>query len=308
MKEIYKLYQGGCLEVMDELIAKGVVVDAIITDPPYGTTNCSWDSPIPFNNFIMQPKSKRSKKMVPIYRDEYILQELKKGRDYKEICEYFDKNSKEGMWQKLNKLIKPNGAIVLFGTEPFSSYLRMSNIKNYKYDWVWEKSKATGHLNSRKRPLVKHELIHIFYTKQATYNPQGLIEKDTPTISKGNRGNKGIGSSGDVYGKATRDAIQTHTNYPLSIQKFQVDMKAEFHPTQKPVSLMEYLIKTYTNEGDLVLDFAMGSGTTGVACMNLNRKFIGIELNEKYFNIALQRIQEAKKEGKEKMKVRIFEI
>ena len=110
------------------------------------------------------------------------------------------------MWKQLKRVIKPNGAIVLFGSEPFSSALRMSNIKNYKYDWIWEKSKATGHLNSKKRPLVKHELIHIFYEKQATYNPQGLIKKDKPTISKGDRGKKGVGSSGDVYGKALKDA------------------------------------------------------------------------------------------------------
>jgi site-specific DNA-methyltransferase (adenine-specific) len=184
--------------------------------------------------------------------------------------------------------------ISLFGSEPFSSLLRVSNLKNYKYDWIWEKSKATGHLNSKKRPLVKHELIHIFYKEQPLYNPQGLIEKDKPTISKGDRGKKGDGSSGDVYGKATRDALQTHTNYPLSIQKFQVDMKAEFHPTQKPVALMEYLIKTYTNENELVLDFTMGSGSTGVACKNLNRKFIGIELDEKYFTIASERINKPK--------------
>jgi len=299
MKEIYKLYQGDCLEVMDELIAKGVVVDAIITDPPYGTTNCSWDSPIPFNNFIMQPKSKRSKKMVPIYRDEYILQELKKGRDYKEICEYFDKNSKEGMWQKLNKLIKPNGAIVLFGSEPFSSALRMSNIKNYKYDWVWNKKAFANQMMAKKQPLRVTENILVFNSK--IYQPQGLVECNKIT-KQGSKITDNIGG-----GKRKTEYKQTHTNYPRNILEFSKD-RPSFHPTQKPVSLMEYLIKTYTNEGDLVLDFAMGSGTTGVACMNLNRKFIGIELNEKYFNIALQRIQEAKKEGKEKMKVRIFEI
>jgi DNA modification methylase len=233
---------GDCLELMKE-IPDGSV-DAIITDPPYGTTACKWDSVIDFDL----------------------------------------------MWEQLNRIIKPNGAIVLFGSEPFSSALRMSNIKNYKYDWVWEKSKATGHLNAKKRPLVKHELFHIFYKKQPTYNPQDLIKKEKPTISKGNRGRKGDGSSGDVYGKATKDAIQTHTNYPLSIQKFQVDMKAEFHPTQKPIALMEYLIKTYTNENELVLDFAMGSGSTMIACQNTNRNGIGIEMDKNYFEIATNRI------------------
>jgi site-specific DNA-methyltransferase (adenine-specific) len=247
----------------------------------------------------MQPKSKRSKKMVPIYRDEYILQELKKGRDYKEICEYFDKNSKEGMWQKLNKLIKPNGAIVLFGSEPFSSALRMSNIKNYKYDWVWDKKLAGNGILAKHQPLKIHELVHIFSSKgRAIYLPQktkGKLRKkmtSSPKVSEINNGD-GIKHAKETF---------NDEYYPKSILEFSLagHRKGRLHPTQKPVALMEYLIKTYTNEGELVLDFAMGSGTTGVACMNLNRKFIGIELNEKYFNIALQRIEEAKKRGKRK--------
>ena len=237
-----KLIKGDCLEVM-KTIESGSI-DAIITDPPYGTTACKWDSVI---NFDL-------------------------------------------MWEQLNRIIKPNGAIVLFGSEPFSSALRMSNIKNYKYDWIWEKSKATGHLNAKKRPLAKNELISVFYKKPPTYNPQGLLLKDKPTISKGNRGSKGLGSGGDVYNKAIKDAIQTHTNYPNTILKFNVDMKAEFHPTQKPVALMEYLIKTYTNEGETVMDFTMGSCSTGVAAKNTNRNFIGIEQDEKYFAIAEERI------------------
>jgi site-specific DNA-methyltransferase (adenine-specific) len=297
VKEMYKLYQGDCLEVMDELIAKGVVVDAIITDLPYGITACSWDSPIPFNNFIMQPKSKRSKKMVPIYRDEYILQELKKGRDYKEICEYFDKNSKEGMWQKLNKLIKPNGAIVLFGSEPFSSALRMSNIKNYKYDWIWKKPQGVDPFMAKIRPLNNIENISIFCSKKTQYNPQKT--KGKPYKITRDKTHRVKETNGTIMKQTT--TINSGERLPTRVLEFK--QEKGFHPTQKPVALMEYLIKTYTNEGDLVLDFAMGSGTTGVACMNLNRKFIGIELNEKYFNIALQRIQEAKKkEGKENLK------
>jgi len=239
------LINGDCIPIMEEMIKKGVKVDAIIADIPYGTTACKWDTIIPF----------------------------------------------EPMWERLNKLIKDNGAIVLFGSEPFSSALRMSNIKNYKYDWVWEKSKATGHLNCKKQPLRKNELISVFYKKQCLYNPQGLIKKNKPTLSKGNRGNKGEGSSGECYGKANKDYLQEYTNYPNTIIKFNVDIKAEFHSTQKPVPLMEYLIKTYTNEGEIVLDFTMGSGTTGVACKNLNRRFIGIELDEKYFEIAKERIE-----------------
>lgn len=202
----------------------------------------------------------------------------------------------EPMWEQVKRIIKPNGAIVMTASQPFTTTLISSNMRMFKYCWVWEKSKATGHLNAKKRPMVKHEDIVVFYGKQPTYNPQGLIEKEVPTISKGDRGKKGIGSSGECYGKATKDAVQTHTNYPLSITRCNVDMKAEFHPTQKPVALMEYLIKTYTNEGETVLDFTAGSFTTGVACVNLDRKFIGIEMDEKYFEIGSNRVLEAVKE------------
>jgi DNA modification methylase len=238
------LMLGDCLGRMKEIESGSV--DMILTDPPYGTTACKWDSIID----------------LPL------------------------------MWEQLKRIIKPNGAIVMTASQPFTTTLIASNMKMFKYCWVWEKSKATGHLNAKKRPMVKHEDIVVFYSKQTKYNPQGLIKKQNPTVSKGNRGLKGLGSSGECYGKATKDAIQTHTNYPLSITKHPVDMKAEFHPTQKPVALMEYLIKTYTNEGETVLDFTMGSGTTGVACVNTGRDFIGIEMDEGYFDIAKKRINE----------------
>jgi site-specific DNA-methyltransferase (adenine-specific) len=285
---MFKLINGDCLEVMDRLIEQGVVVDAIITDPPYGTTSCKWDSVIPFNNHIMLSSSKRSKKVKPIYKDDYILQELKAGREYQEICEYFDTNSKEGMWQKLNKLIKPNGAIVLFGSEPFSSALRMSNIKNYKYDWVWLKSRSTGHLDSKKKPMKCQENISVFYTKQPTYNYEcKKLDKPVSSFRKN-------GKSGSLLGKTNQmiDKFQTETGFPIQVLSFanEHNVGKNTHPTQKPVALMEYLIKTYTNECEIVLDFTMGSGTTGVACKNLNRDFIGIEKDEKYYNIAKDRI------------------
>lgn len=231
------LMYGECLEEMDKLIDYGVVVDAIITDPPYGTTVCKWDNIIPFDK----------------------------------------------MWLRLNKLIKPNGVIVLFGSEPFSSALRMSNIRNYKYDWVWEKSLKTGFQLAKKRPLKQHENISIFNKKQSTYNPQGI----TPYGKKNKRG-----STGDNWTELKeKEYIQEFTNYPTQIIKIPSQGKT-VHPTQKPVVLMEYLIKTYTNEGEVVLDFTMGSGTTGVACKNLDRDFIGIEMDNKYFKIAEKRIHE----------------
>ena len=232
-----KLYNDDCLVRMDKLIAKGVKVDMVLTDPPYGTTQNKWDSIIPLPE----------------------------------------------MWERLNKLIKPNGAIVLFGAEPYSSTVRMSNIKNYKYDWVWVKEQGTGFLNAKKQPLKNNEVISVFYGKQPTYNPQMRTGFKPYTTTKG--------SGTDNYNKDSKDTITTVNNgdrYPLNTLSFSRD-KNKLHPTQKPVALMEYLVKTYTNEGETVLDFTMGSGTTGVACKNTKRKFIGIELDETYFKIAKDR-------------------
>jgi len=193
----------------------------------------------------------------------------------------------EPMWDQLKRVIKLNGAIVLFGSEPFSSALRMSNIKEYKYDWKWDKVRGVGHLNSKRRPMMCVEDITMFYKKQCVYNPQ-MREREKPRASKNN-------ATQQVYGKSQDNFIGKTLNkkYPLNLITFnkssQIDMK--LHPTQKPVALMEYLIKTYTNEGETVLDFTMGSGTTGVACKNLHREFIGIEKDADIFNTAKSRIE-----------------
>ena len=245
----YKLYNGDCLEVMDELIEKDVKVDCILTDPPYGTTACKWDSIIPFNE----------------------------------------------MWERINKLIKPNGAIVLFGSEPFSSALRMSNIKNYRYDWIWEKSIGANPLLCKKQPMKYHENVSVFYKKQPTYNPQmtlGRMRDKKPQTWGEKKDEIYNGALSNFKGKSNINNLY----YPRSYQYFSnANQKEKFHPTQKPVKLLEYLIKTYTNESELVLDFTMGSGSTGVACMNTNRQFIGIELDKNYFEIAEKRIKEADK-------------
>ena len=243
------LIQGDCLEKMKEIESGSC--DMILTDPPYGTTACKWDSVI---NFDL-------------------------------------------MWEQLNRIIKPNGAIVLFGSEPFSSALRMSNIKNYKYDWVWEKDKASNFMLAKKQVLKYHENILIFYKNQCFYNP---IKWDAKKISNIGGKNRKSFKEGSVTGSVKIGAYVPESNlrYPKSIIKFNTSKANDkinrcLHPTQKPVALMEYLIKTYTNEGETVLDFTMGSGTTGVACKNLNRNFIGIELDQDYFNIAKKRIEEA---------------
>ena len=206
------------------------------------------------------------------------------------------------MWKQLNRIIKPNGAIVLFGSEPFSSYLRMSNIKNYKYDWVWNKNTCTGSLLAKKRPMKSHEMISVFYKKQCNYNRQMIkrTEKELNRLSK-----KSVKTKGTEFQKKGGYTANRHENLyksPIDVLEFNTvfnrSKDKNGHPTQKPILLMEYLIKTYTNENETVLDFTMGSGTTGVAAKNLNRKFIGIEKNEKYFEIAKQRINKQEKQLK----------
>ena len=199
----------------------------------------------------------------------------------------------ETMWEQLNRIVKPNGAIVMTAAQPFTSVLVCSNLDMFKYDWVWEKPHAKGHLNAKKQPMRAHESILVFYNKQPTYNPE-MTDGHTRKVSF-----KRKELNSDVYNKNTADVSYDSTKrYPRSVQLIKQDtQKCSLHPTQKPVALMEYLIKTYTNEGETVLDFTFGSGTTGVACANLNRKFIGIEMDDKYFDIAKERILSTTRSG-----------
>lgn len=192
----------------------------------------------------------------------------------------------EPLWVQYKRLIKPNGAIVLFGSEPFSSALRMSAIDIYKYDWVWEKSRFANQMLAKVQPLKIHEMVSVFCTGKTIYNPQDLVRCDKIT----KQGAKVTDNNGG--GERSTEYMQEFTNYPRSIPRFKSEGNT-VHSTQKPVALCEYLIKTYTNEDMYVLDNTMGSGTTGVACMNTNRNFIGIERDDKYYAIAKQRISEA---------------
>ena len=193
----------------------------------------------------------------------------------------------ETMWEQLNRICKVNAAKLMFAQTPFDKVLGCSNLKDLKYEWVWEKTTATGHLNAKKMPMKAHENILVFYDKLPTYNPQKTSgHKPANSYTKhqddgSNYGKTKVGVSGG--GQTDR--------YPRSVQVFKTDkQQVSLHPTQKPVALLEYLINTYSNEGDTVLDFTMGSGSTGVACLNTNKKFIGIETDEGYFNIAVERI------------------
>jgi DNA modification methylase len=193
----------------------------------------------------------------------------------------------EPMWEQLKRITKDNGAICLFGSEPFSSALRMSNLKMFKYDWIWNKLRPSGSLNARRQPLRYHEIVSVFYSKQSMY---------LPFMTKGLMQNKSGGcKAGDLYRTTKIIRYQSDLYYPRSILESKAchNMTGKVHPTQKPVPLLEYLIKTYTLENETVLDFTMGSGSTGVACKNLNRSFIGIEKDDKYFEIAKNRIEEA---------------
>ena len=238
-----KLIQGDCLEVMKD-IPDGSI-DLVLTDPPYGTTACKWDSVIPF----------------------------------------------EPMWEQLKRIIKENGAIVMTASQPFTSALIMSNVKMFKYCWVWEKNTVTGFMQAKTKPLKSHEDILVFGSfKNAAQYFKGTYNHGA--ISVGAKSYTNERSSDHITGNRSSGVADSAKGYPKSVLKVNSEGKT-VHPTQKPVALMEYLIKTYTNEDETVLDFTMGSGTTGVACKNLNRNFIGIELDEAYFNIAEERITNA---------------
>lgn len=190
------------------------------------------------------------------------------------------------LWGQYNRIAKGHAAIVLFGSEPFSSCLRMSNIKNYKYDWIWEKEQGSNFMACKYQPYKVHENIIVFSNGRCIYYPQ--MTKGYPYSTSGN------GYSGEIYGNVKKiKTINYGIRYPKSIQRFKTEKHKSLHPTQKPVALLEYLIKTYTNEGETVLDNCMGSGSTGVACVNTGRNFIGIELDKGYFDIAKKRIEDA---------------
>ena len=238
---INQVIHGDCLQVMRDI--KSESIDMILCDLPYGTTQCKWDTIIPFDK----------------------------------------------LWQQYKRVIKERGIIVLTATQPFTSALIMSNPDMFKYTWVWNKVKPTGHLNAKKQPLRLYEDVVVFYKKHGTYNPimtpykKTRVNKPRTTIYEGD--------GTQVYGTYMDNGGTFKEYYPnQEIKISNANQRGKLHPTQKPVELFEYLIKTYTNPGDLVLDNCIGSGTTAVACINTKRNFIGIELDEEYYKICLDRI------------------
>lgn len=190
------------------------------------------------------------------------------------------------LWEEYNRVLKPNGAAVLFAAQPFTTKLINSNFKYFRYLWYWKKNGATGGQFAKVQPMRCIEDIVVFYRKKPTYNPQGIVKLENPVTRPVNN------TSALYQWRGKEQYIKEYTNYPKNLIEFARDSK-RMHPTQKPVALLEYLIKTYTHEGETVLDNCMGSGSTGVACVNTGRNFIGIELNAEYFNIAIKRIAEA---------------
>ena len=221
-------------------------------------------------------------KEIPDKSIDMILCDLPYGTT---ACKWDEIIPFEPLWEQYNRILKEDGVVCLFGSEPFSTLLRASNLKNFKYDWIWEKEQGANFMLCKYQPYKVHEIVSVFSKNTHHYFPQ--MTEGKPYIS-------GKGTSGEITNNVTKIQVKNNgTRYPRSIQKFNTDKaKGSLHPTQKPVALLEYLIKTYTNEGDLVLDNCMGSGTTGVACKNLNRNFIGIELDPEYFKIAEKRINE----------------
>ena len=253
----YELWNGDCLELMNNIPDKSI--DMILCDLPYGVTACKWDSVIPFDK----------------------------------------------LWEQYTRIIKDNSAIVLFGIEPFSSDLRMSNIKNYKHEWYWNKINAGNFVQAKNHPLKIIENIIVFANGKVKYYPQmnKNSEEWTRTLKSKNKNKKESSLTQtveDKYFKMASGKFELQSDesvsYPkniITISKFsnECNSKHRIHPTQKPVDLLEYLIKTYTQDGEVILDNCMGSGSTGVAALNLHRKFIGIEFDENYFNIAKDRIE-----------------
>lgn len=240
MIQLNKIYLEDCLKGMKKIPDQSI--DAIICDLPYGTTDCSWDCVIPFDQ----------------------------------------------LWEQYKRIRKPGAPIVLFGAEPFSTKLRMSNLKEYRYDWYWEKNNCTGFFFAKYQPMRSMETISVFYKGKSNYFPQGIQKKRKPTIKKRNKNTRE-----SIYKEnqlSNKEYVSQLTGYPNNILKFSKEKKGVFHPTQKPIALIEYLIKTYTKKGDLILDNCMGSGTTAIAAINTERNFIGYEMDREYYDKALIRI------------------
>lgn len=286
MKDI-ELWQGDCLELMKNISDKSI--DVIITDLPFGqTARNAWDIVIPFNDYVTLEVKK--KKRV-FYKDDFLLWCYQQGEaDYNDALAYFEENKSIGLWTHYKRIIKDNGAIILFANGMFTADLMESNREMWKYNLVWEKTQPTGFQNANRMPMRNHEDMCVFYKKQPTYNPQktsGHIRKVSTAAHKRNS------KQSTNYNEIKNHTYDSTERFPKSVWLFAKDtQKCALTPTQKPVALVEEIIKTYTNEGETVLDSTAGSMTTGIAAIRTSRKCICIENNEEIFNIGKNRIME----------------
>ena len=290
--EINKVYNEDCLVGMKKIKDKSI--DMILCDLPYGTTDCKWDSIIPLNDYI---EIEIKNKIVSMNKNEYKLYCFENNISIEIFKIKWKEQSRKGLWTHYKRIIKDDGAIILTATQPFASLLIESNLDMFKYDWIWEKDQGSNFLNVKNEPLKKHENILVFSKgtiankslRRMNYNPQGLIPCEIKKTNENKRKKDGfIGERDNFKGEYQ----QKFKNYPSTILKYQRDRG--LHPTQKPIELFEYLIRTYSNEDDIVLDNCMGSGTTAIASIKSNRKFIGFE-NDKthgYYDTIIKRIKE----------------
>lgn len=278
----YELWQGDCLELMNDIPDKSV--DCIIADLPYGgQTHNRWDVIIPFNDYVEIDGN--------VYYEKDLFQiSILLHKDVSYAKDWFCQNRKIGLWTQYKRVIKEDGIIILFANGMFTAELMMSNKAMWKYNLIWEKTQPTGFLNAKKMPLKNHEDICIFYKKPPIYNPQ-MTTGHTRKVSKAeHKVNCKVTTDYGKHGLTTYDSTE---RYPKSVWKFAKDIqKSALHPTQKPVALIEELIKTYSNEGDLILDSCAGSMTAAIAALNTNRRVICIEKDEDIFRIGEKRVEE----------------
>lgn len=295
-----QLFNEDCLITLDTIPEKSV--DLILCDLPYGVTKSGHDVAIEMVDYIEKTKIHRGSEIVVKYEEsEFLEQCFKKGLDYKKAKKEFEENKKEGLWSKYERVIKDNGAIILFGQDKFSAEIMLSNRKNHRYNLIWEKlGQPTGFLNANRMPLRNHEDIMVFYKKLPTYNPQKFVgDKKNNSVGKVVDSTKEINRNYGEFKQKDNSETLGNLKHPRSVLLNDTIVGYyKPHPpifaTQKPVELMQWLIRSYSNEGDTVLDNCMGSGTTGVACALEKRNFIGIEKEEENFLLAEKRIKELK--------------
>lgn len=278
--EVNRIYQGDCLLLMQDIPDKSI--DMILCDLPFGqTARNKWDSVIPFNDYIQLGDD------IFYEKDLFEFCEYQ-GMRTNEGYDYFMEKKEKGLWSYYKRIIKDNGAIVLFGNGMFTADLMESNREMWKYNLIWEKTQPTGFLNAKRMPLRAHEDICVFYNKPPIYNPQ----KTSGHVRKVSKAEHKVNCKETTdYGKHGLASYDSTERYPRSVLTFAKDVqKSALHPTQKPLALCEYLIKTYSNENDLILDNCVGSGTTCLAASNTNRNYIGIEKEEGYCQTAIKRL------------------